>query len=125
MAANKGIRRYTAGEVSNLSFNNLGFDIIARGQAVPIYGIFSPPAGMVILGIVSINGVGRIMAKSEAPGADLAKDGVYNNSPGTDSGNSIMMLSADIIFGRFTKVLVFQDQLATASAYYKFILETK
>lgn len=127
MAKNKGIRRYQAGEISNLSFNNLGFDIAVRPYAgVPVYTNYTPPAGHVFISILSINGVGRIQARSVSgtPGDNLSKNGNYTNAP-TDTSNMIMMLSADVIFGRFDEITIWRDEVDTADAYYKFILGTK
>ena len=124
----KGIRRYQPVELANLSFNNLGTEIIVRpyGLSIPHFTRFLPPDGMVFTAIVCLNGVGKITARTIAghPGDDLAADGTYVYPP-SNSNNMFLMKSADIAFGRFDEIAIWQDEVASDHAYFKTILVGK
>jgi len=123
----KGYRQYHTQEVSNLNFNGLGFRIITRPHAtVQNYNEYSPPEGYFFAGIQSINGVGRIQARRilespRIPGDDLSLTGSYNKHP-LNSSAMILMISADTIYGRFDKIIIWKDEVGSNDAQFKVIL---
>jgi len=123
----KGLRQYHPQEVSNINFNGLGFDIVTRSHSlIANYTEYTPPEGYIFVGIQSINGVGKIQARKvlespRIPGDNLSLSGSYDKTP-ANSSDMILMISADTIYGRFDRVVIWKDEVGTNNAQFKFIL---
>ena len=123
---NKGLRQYGTIEAQNNSLNAEGMDLMLRAfLTVGNYTVYTPPAGYIYTGIISINGVGKVQAKSvDINGDDLNLTGNYRESP-SNSNELILMISADVIYGRFSEITIWKDEVASADAQFRAILSKK
>ena len=99
--SHKGIRNYSADEVSNLAIGQNGFDILS-GTAEVEAGVTSNYEDVKFwIAIKAINGDDAVVtARTMAgiPGSSLGTAGAYN------TGQKITIENGDIIYGVFDKV---------------------
>ena len=134
MAKVKGYRAYSPIAISNLGLSSTGFDILKRPYSgLADWTSYSPPTGYIFIGIQSLNGVGKVMARSAGcsaivvageNGVNLSTNGNFLTSP-SDSSRFLTIISGDTIYGRFKKILIWKDEVASADAYFKAILAPK
>jgi len=141
MAKVKGYKGYSPIAISNLGISSSGFDILKKlySGGIADYNTHTPPEGYIFIGIQSLNGVGKVMAKSSGcseivnvgadcipgeNGVNFSTNGNFLTSP-SNSDRFLKIISGDTIYGRFKKILIWKDELGSTDAYFKVILAPK